>query len=221
MMLLCRITSVHFTTCCCYHTRETEMSQVSFFFCNISKLCKRSRMPEENQVSFFFCNISQILQQELNVGSDTVTMMRLQTSQGAQADPHPSSKALTMGMWAPELDHRAMEEGDLVWWVFFYMAGSVCIALRRTTYLSIVADHVLPFMAVASFSRIMHTATKHKWFRNGEFGEFEVLTLPPNFPDLNPNLWDVLDKQVRCMEVSPNLQDLKDLLLTSSPSGVE
>ena len=34
--------------------------------------------------------------------------------------------------------------------------------------------------------------------------EFEVLTWPPNSPDLNPveHLWDVLDKQVRSMEAS-------------------
>ncbi|KAK3573569.1 hypothetical protein QTP86_027834 [Hemibagrus guttatus] len=51
----------------------------------------------------------------------------------------------------------------------------------------------------------------------------------PNSPDLNPiqHLWDVLDQQVRSMEVPPhNLQDLKDLLLTSyhrshsTPSGI-
>ena len=48
--------------------------------------------------------------------------------------------------------------------------------------------------------------------------EFEVLTRPPNSPDLNPmeHLWDVLDKQVRSTEAPPrNLQDLKDLLLTA------
>ncbi|KAF7641916.1 hypothetical protein LDENG_00268470 [Lucifuga dentata] len=48
--------------------------------------------------------------------------------------------------------------------------------------------------------------------------EFKVLTWPPNSPDLNPiqHLWDVLEKQVRSMEVPPrNLQDLKDLLLMS------
>ncbi|KAK3554887.1 hypothetical protein QTP86_000920 [Hemibagrus guttatus] len=56
-------------------------------------------------------------------------------------------------------------------------------------------------------------------FRNGLMdNEFEVLTWPPNSPDLNPIelLWDVLDKQVRSMKASSgNLQDLKDLLLKS------
>ncbi|KAK3509804.1 hypothetical protein QTP70_011627 [Hemibagrus guttatus] len=56
-----------------------------------------------------------------------------------------------------------------------------------------------------------------EWFDDHN-NQFDVLTPPPNSPDLNPiqHLWDVLDKQVRSMEAPPhNLQDLKDLLLTS------
>ncbi|KAK3525325.1 hypothetical protein QTP86_029840, partial [Hemibagrus guttatus] len=56
-----------------------------------------------------------------------------------------------------------------------------------------------------------------EWFDEHN-NQFEVLTPPPNSPDLNPiqYLWDVLDKQVQSMEAPPhNLQDLKDLLLTS------
>ncbi|KAK3563664.1 hypothetical protein QTP86_033502 [Hemibagrus guttatus] len=56
-----------------------------------------------------------------------------------------------------------------------------------------------------------------EWFDEHN-NEFEVLTCPPNSPNLNPiqHLWDVLDKQVRSMKAPPhNLQDLKDLLLTS------
>ena len=48
--------------------------------------------------------------------------------------------------------------------------------------------------------------------------EFRVLTWPLNSPDLNPieHLRDVLDNQVRSTAAPPcNLQDLKDLLLTS------
>ena len=43
--------------------------------------------------------------------------------------------------------------------------------------------------------------------------EFEVLTWPPIYPDLNPieHLWDVLNKQVRSMDIPKT----KDLLLTS------
>ncbi|KAK3525649.1 hypothetical protein QTP70_002558 [Hemibagrus guttatus] len=56
-----------------------------------------------------------------------------------------------------------------------------------------------------------------EWFDEHN-NQFEVLTWPPNSPDLNPiqHLWDVLNKQLRSMEAPPrNLQDLKDLLLTS------
>ncbi|KAK3534858.1 hypothetical protein QTP86_028556 [Hemibagrus guttatus] len=56
-----------------------------------------------------------------------------------------------------------------------------------------------------------------EWFDDHN-SQFEELTPPPNSPGLNPvqHLWDVLDKQVPSMEAPPhNLQDLKDLLLTS------
>ena len=76
-------------------------------------------------------------------------------------------------------------------------------------------------MAVASFSRIMRWVTKQKRVP-GSFEEhnnkFVVLTWPLNSPGLNPieHVCDVQDKQVRSMVAPPrNLQDLKDLLLTS------
>ncbi|KAF7640777.1 hypothetical protein LDENG_00015010, partial [Lucifuga dentata] len=63
-----------------------------------------------------------------------------------------------------------------------------------------------------------HTAEiVQEWFEEHD-KEFKVLTWPPNSPDLNPieHLWDVMEKQVRSMEVPPPyLQDLKDLLLKS------
>ena len=60
------------------------------------------------------------------------------------------------------------------------------------------------------------TKVVQEWFE--ELKEFKVLICPPNSPDLSPikHLWDVLDKPVRSIEAPPhNLQDLKDLLLTS------
>ncbi|KAK3543947.1 hypothetical protein QTP70_031854 [Hemibagrus guttatus] len=65
--------------------------------------------------------------------------------------------------------------------------------------------------------RMICHATKQEWFDEHN-NEFEVLTWPSNSPDLNPieHLWDVLDKQIRSMEAPPrNLEDLKDLMLTS------
>ena len=43
----------------------------------------------------------------------------------------------------------------------------VDVNLTRVTYLNIVADQVHPFIAVASFSRIMRPATLHILFGNG------------------------------------------------------
>ncbi|KAK3539129.1 hypothetical protein QTP86_026698, partial [Hemibagrus guttatus] len=50
-----------------------------------------------------------------------------------------------------------------------------------------------------------------EWFDDHN-NQFEVLTPPPNSPDLNPvqHLWDVLDKQVRSMEsITSQLTGLK------------
>ena len=61
------------------------------------------------------------------------------------------------------------------------------------------------------------TKMDQEWFDDHN-NENEVLTWLPNSPDLSQieHLWDVLDKQVQSMEAPPrNLQDLKDLLLTS------
>ncbi|KAK3529377.1 hypothetical protein QTP70_029484, partial [Hemibagrus guttatus] len=97
---------------------------------------------------------------------------------------------------------RQVGRGSVMLWAMFYWetlgsAIHVDVTLTRSTYLSIVADH--------------------EWFYEHN-NQFEVLTWPPNSPDLNPieHLWDVLNKQVRSMESPPyDLQDLKDLLLTS------
>ncbi|MCI4382883.1 hypothetical protein PGIGA_G00019780 [Pangasianodon gigas] len=101
----------------------------------------------------------------------------------------------------------------------------VDVTLTCTTYLNIVADQVHPFMAtVFPNGRGLfqyapcHTAKiVQEWFEEHD-KVFKVLIWPPNSPDLNPieHLWDVLDKQVQSIEHPPrNLQDLKDLLLTS------
>ncbi|KAK3541531.1 hypothetical protein QTP86_029169 [Hemibagrus guttatus] len=94
---------------------------------------------------------------------------------------------------------RAGGGGVMLWAMFCWEslgpAIHVDVTLTRSTYL--FADQ--------------------EWFDEHN-NQFEVLTWPPNSPDLNPvqHLWDVLDKQVPTMETPPhNLQDLKDLLLTS------
>ncbi len=89
------------------------------------------------------------------------------------------------------------------------------------TYLSIVADHGHSFMETVFPGGCglfrQDNAPCHKakmvqeWFEENN-NEFEVLTWPPNSPDLYPieHLWVMLNKQVRPMEVPPrNLQDLQ------------
>jgi len=102
-----------------------------------------------------------------------------------------------------------------------------CGCYFDTTHLNIVADHTHPFMETVfpggcglfqQDNAFCHKAKMvQEWFEEHN-NEFEVLTWPPNSPDLSPieHLWDVLNKQVRSMDAPPrNLQDLKDLLLTS------
>ena len=60
---------------------------------------------------------------------------------------------------------------EMFCWETLGPAIHVDVTLTCTIYLSIVADHVswkqYSLMAVASFSRIIHRATKQNWFRNG------------------------------------------------------
>lgn len=129
-------------------------------------------------------------------------------------------------------EKKQADGGSLMLWAMFCWetlgpAVHVDVTLTHTTYLSIVADHVSPFMEAvfpdgSGFFQqddvSCHKAkTVQEWFEEHN-NEFKVLTLPPNSPDLNliNHLWDTLDKQVQSMEAPPcNLQDLKDLLLTS------
>lgn len=117
---------------------------------------------------------------------------------------------------------RQAGEGSVMVWAMFYMQtlGPVFhedVTLTRTTYLSIVTDHTHPIMETVLPDGCCHFQQDNA--QNKEHNnKFEVLTRPPNSPDLYPieHLWDALDKQVQSMEAPPhNVQDLKDLLLTS------
>lgn len=78
------------------------------------------------------------------------------------------------------------------------------VTLTRSTYPSIVADHVHPFMETVlcdgcglcpQDNAPCHKAKVQEWFEEHE-NDFEAFFTPPNSPDINlvDHLWDVLDK---------------------------
>ncbi len=95
--------------------------------------------------------------------------------------------------------------------------------LNTTDYLSIVADHVHPFMTTVSDGCFQQdNAPCHKaqiisdWFLEHD-NEFTLLKWPPQSPDLNPieHLWDVVEREIRIMDVQPtNLQQLRDAIMS-------
>ncbi|MCI4393629.1 hypothetical protein PGIGA_G00159810 [Pangasianodon gigas] len=134
------------------------------------------------------------------------------------------------------MGRRQVSGGSVILWAMFCLETlgpgiHVDVTFTCTTFLNIATDQVHPFMATVfpndsglfqQDNAPCHTAKiVQEWFEEHD-KKFKVFTWPPNPPDLNPteHLWDVLDKQVRSMEApSHNIQDLKDLLLTT-PSEV-
>ncbi len=98
--------------------------------------------------------------------------------------------------------------------------------LNTTAYLSIVADHVHPFMTTVYqsskgyFQQDNAPCHKAQIFSNlflEHDNEFTVLKWPPLLPDLNPIecLWDVVEQEIYIMDMQlTNLQQLLDAIMS-------
>ncbi len=87
--------------------------------------------------------------------------------------------------------------------------------LNATVYLSIVADHVHPFMTTVYPSSDGYfqqdNAPCHKaqfisdWFLEHD-NEFTLLKWPPQSPDLKPieHLWDVVEREIHSRQICSN-----------------
>ncbi len=118
----------------------------------------------------------------------------------------------------------------MVWGIFSWHTLGPLVPiehrLNATACLSIIADHVRPFMTTLYLSSdgyfqqdnapCLKAQIISDWFLEHD-NEFTLLKLPPQSPDLNPieHLWDVVEREIRVMDVQPtNLQQLCDAIIS-------
>ncbi len=113
--------------------------------------------------------------------------------------------------------------GVMVWGIFsWHTLGPLAPIehrLNATVYLSIVGDHVHPFMTTVYHLLMyfqLYNTPRHKdqiisdWFLEHD-NEFTLLKWPPQSPDLNPIelLCDVMEREIHIMDVqTTNLQQV-------------
>ncbi len=120
--------------------------------------------------------------------------------------------------------------GEMVWGIFSWHTLGPLVpiehCLNATAYLSIVSDHVHPFMTTvypSSYGYFHHdNAPCYKaqiisnWFLEHD-NEFTLLKWPPQSPDLSliEHLWVVVEREICIMDVQPtNLQQLRETLMS-------
>ncbi len=112
-----------------------------------------------------------------------------------------------------------------MWGIFSWHTLGPLVPIA-TTYMSIVADHVHPFMTTVypfldGYFRQDNSPCHKAQIISDLFlehdNEFTLLKCPPQTPDLNPieHIWDVEERKIHIMDVQlTNLHQLRDAIMS-------